>query len=228
MRNFLIIFFTTSFICFATAQTDTSKHHLVDTAKHTTSFYKNTISVSASGLIQRAVKPNAAPDLNSPFLYYTRNFKKFFIRLGVNGWNAQNNQTNVQTNEQVVTNKLYTSASLSFYFTKNIGHKFSVAYGLNVLGAYVDSSTTFITSFDKVKNYATSVHYGVAPGLLLKYQITKRLSVFAEYTLPVKMITSKTGTTYSLFPNENTTDKKTTNYSLQVYNPISIYISCSF
>jgi hypothetical protein len=134
----------------------------------------------------------------------------------------------VQTNEQVVNNKFYSSASLSFYFTKNIGRRFGVAYGLNILGAYVDSSTTFITAFDKVKNYATSIHYGVAPGLLLKYNINKRLSVFAEYTLPVKMITSKTGTTYSLFPNENTTDKKTTNYSSQIYNPISIYISCSF
>ncbi|HTA63461.1 MAG TPA: hypothetical protein VK835_13435 [Bacteroidia bacterium] len=228
MTKSIIAFFILINGCLVSAQTDTVKHRAIDTTKHNPSFYKNTISVNLSGSLARVIKPNATPDLNSAFLYYTRNFKNCFVRLGVNGWNTQNIQNNVQTNEQTVSNKFYSSASLGFYLTKNVGRKFSVAYGLNFLTAYVDSSTTFITSFDKVKNYATSVHYGVAPGVILKYKINKRLSVFAEYTLPVKMIISKTGTTYSLFPNENSTDRKTTNYSSQIYNPISIYISCSF
>lgn len=227
MKNFLVIFFLVS-MGKVVAQTDTLRHSKTDTLHKETVFYKNSLSVSVSGILQRAFKPNYTPDLNNPFLYYNRNFKHFFIRLGINGWNAQNTQTNIKTNEQTVSNKFYSSASLSFYLTKKISRKFSVAYGLNFLTAYVDSSVTFITSFDKVKNYATSVHYGIAPGILLKYNINKRLSVFAEYTLPLKMIISKTGTTYSLFPNENSTDRKTTNYSSQIYNPISIYVTCSF
>lgn len=229
MKNLLILIFIVTNFSMVSAQTDTTKHKLADTTKSSnTSFYKNTISVSLSGALARVIKPNAAPDLNSAFLYYTRNFKKCFIRVGVNGWNTQNNQTNVQTNEQTIANKYYTSANIGFYLTKNIGRKFGVAYGLNFLGAYVDSSVTYVTSFDKVKSYANSMHYGVAPGLLLKYKINKRLSVFAEYTLPLKMIVSKTGTNYSLFPNENTTDRKTTNYSMQIFNPILIYVSFSF
>ena len=228
MRNFLTALFALTSICYAGAQTDSLKNHSGDSLKQQTFFYKNTISVNASSFLEKAFKSNYTPDLNSSFLYYTRNFKKFFLRAGINGWNTQNNETNVKTSEQTVSNRFYSSASLGFYITKKISKSFSVAYGINALFAYVDSSTTFISSFDKVKDYATSVHFGVAPGVLLKYKINKRLSVFAEYMLPINITNSKTGTTYSLFPNENTTDRKTTNYSSQIYNPISIYLSCSF
>jgi hypothetical protein len=228
MKYLLIICFIFISTVYASAQIDTVKHHVTDTAKKTSSFYKNTISINASSFLEKVFKSSTTPDLNSSFLYYTRNFKKFFIRAGINGSNGKNYQTNVQTNEQTVTNNYYSSASLAFYFTKNISRKFSVAYGLNVFMAYIDSSTTFVTPFDQVKNYATYKQYGVAPGVLLKYNINKRLSIFAEYMMPLKMTVSKTGTNYSLFPNENSTDRKGTNYSALIYNPISIYLSCSF
>jgi hypothetical protein len=189
---------------------------------------KNTISVNVSSFLEKTFKTGFKPDLNTPFLLYARNFNKFSLRLGVNGLNSKNTETNVQTNEQTVTNHFYTSASLGFYRNKNISRAFSVSYGVNLLYAYVDSSSAFITAFDMVTSYAKSMHYGVAPGVLVKYRFSKRLSVFAEYTLPLKVIYSKTGTEYSLFPEENTTDRKTTNYSAQIYNPISIYLSCSF
>ena len=205
-----------------------SERFPLDSIKHTNKNFKNTVSINASSLLEKTFKSGGTPDLTSAFLYYTRNFKRLFLRFGVNGLNSKSTQSNIKTSEQTVTNKFFTSASLGFYLHRNIGRSFSVAYGLNVLGAYVDSSSTFITPFDKVKNYATSKQYGFAPGFLVQYKISKRLSVFAEYTLPVKMIVSKTGTSYSLFPEENTTDEKTVNYSVQIYNPLSVYFSFSF
>lgn len=189
---------------------------------------KNTLSVNVSSFLEKTFKSGFSPDLNTPFLIYARNFNKCSVRFGVNGLNSKNTQTNVQTNEETVTNHFYTSASLGFYKNKNVSRAFSVSYGINLLFAYVDSSSAFITAFDEVTGYAKSQHYGIAPGLLLKYKFSKRLSVFAEYTMPLKVIYSKSGTKYSLFPEENTTDRKTTNYSAQIYNPISIYLSCSF
>jgi hypothetical protein len=232
MRNFITTFFVLICVFYSKAQSDSLKSPVVqkptvDSLKQN-DFYRNTLSVNLAGILTKVLKPNATPDLNNSFLYYNYNFKNCFIRVGVNGWNTQNNQSNVQTNEQTVTNNYYSSAKLGFYITKKISKSFTVAYGLNALFAYVDSSTTFITPFDKVKDYATSVHFGVAPGVLLKYKINKRLSVFAEYMLPLTIINSKSGTNYSLFPNENSTDRKATNYAAQIYNPISIYISCSF
>ncbi len=226
MKHLLLLFFALISIC-SSAQKDSSVVRS-DSSKWIKKSHKNVISVNASSFLEKTFKSNGSPDLTNSFLYYTRNFNKFFLRFGVNGMNSKNTQTNIKTTEQTVTNKFFSSASFGFYLHKNIGRSFSVAYGLNLLTAYVDSSVTFISSFDQVKNYATSMHYGVAPGILIQYKINRRLSVFAEYTLPVKMIFSKTGTTYSLFPDENTTDRKTTNYSLQIYNPISVYLSCSF
>lgn len=190
--------------------------------------FKNTLSVNVSSFLEKTFKSGFTPDLSTPFLLYQRNYNKCFVRLGVNGLNSKNTQLNVQTNEKTVSNHFYTSASLGFYKNKNVNRAFSVSYGINLLYAYVDSSSSFITSFDQVKSYATSMHYGIAPGVLLNYRFSKRLSVFAEYTLPLKVVYSKTGTEYSLFPEENTSDQKTTNYSALIYNPISIYLSCSF
>ncbi len=191
-------------------------------------YMKNTLSVNVSSFLEKIFKSGFTPDLNTPFLIYQRNINNLSLRLGVNGLNSKNTQTNVQTNEKTETNSFYTSASLGFYKNKSISRAFSVSYGVNLLYAYVDSSTSFVTSFDQVKSYATSMHYGVAPGVLLNYRFSKRLSVFAEYTLPLKVIYSNTGTEYSLFPEENTTDRKTTNFSALIYNPISIYLTCSF
>ncbi len=82
MRNFLSILFLIN-VVFVSAQNDSLKHnHFSDSLRKSDyGFYKNTISVSMNGIIQRVVKPNGVPDLNNPFLYYTRNFKKFFKRV---------------------------------------------------------------------------------------------------------------------------------------------------
>ena len=226
MKKLMILVFVLTGFC-AMAQKD-SVGVRSDSSKFQKKTRNNVISINASSFLEKTFKSGGSPDLTNSFLYYTRNFDKFFLRLGVNGMNSKSTLSNIKTNEQTVTNKFFTSASLGFYLHKNIGRSFNVAYGLNLLGAYVDSSSTFITSFDQVKNYATSRHFGVAPGILIQYKINRRLSVFAEYTMPIKMIVSKTGTTYSLFPDENTSDRKTTNYSMQIYNPLSVYLSCSF
>jgi hypothetical protein len=168
------------------------------------------------------------PDLNNPFLYYSREVGMFQVRFGVNGWNSQKTTTNIKANEQTVANNFFSSASLGCYIKKDISKCFSVAYGLNLIGAYVDSSVTVITSVDEVKNYTFAKHYGIAPGALIKYKLTDRISFFAEYTMPIKMVTSQTGIKYSLFPEENTTNRKTDGFTFLFYNPLNIYVSFSF
>ena len=190
--------------------------------------FKNSLSVNLSFFLEKTFRSGFTPDFNTPFLIYQRNFNNFSLRLGANGINSKNATSNIHTSEQTITNNFHTSVSLGLYKNKNLSRNFSISYGVNLLYAYVDSSSTFITSFDQVTSHATSKQYGIAPGVLLNYRFTKRLSVFAEYTLPLKVIYSKTGTEYSMFPQENTTDQKTTNYSALIYNPIIIYLSCSF
>lgn len=220
MRYILIILLSLGIVCV--------KAQSGDVPDSTKRVYKNTISVNGSVFLEKLFKSNLVPDLNNPFLYYQRDFNKFFVRVGVNGWNSQKSEKNVKTSEITQRNNFYSSGSLGCYLTKNIGKKFSVAYGLNFMAGYVDSSVTFITNVDEVKNYSISKHMGVAPGVLLKYKITNRISVFAEYTMPIKKVVTVTGTKYSLFPEENTTDRETSGMTLLFYNPLNIYLSCSF
>lgn len=225
MKKILFIFFIAC-VSGSFAQNDTLRAHR-DTVKRR-GYYKNMISVNASSFMEKMFKSSVTPDLSTSFLYYTRNFNKFFLRVGVNGSNSKNTVTNVKTSEQTITTHMFTSASLAFYIRKNIGRSFSVAYGLNLFGAYADSSVSFVTPYDEVKNYQVAKHYGIAPGVLLQYKINRRISVFAEYILPIQLIDSKSGTKYSLFPDENTNDRNNRTFSMQVYNPLSIFVSCSF
>jgi hypothetical protein len=190
--------------------------------------YKNTISVNGSVFLEKLFKSNLVPDLNNPFVYYMRDVGRFQARIGVNGWNSQKTTTNIKANEQTVTNNFFSSVSLGCYLKKDISKCFSIGYGLNLIGAYVDSSVSVITSVDEVKNYTFSKHYGIAPGALLKYKLNDRISFFAEYTIPIKMVSSQTGTTYSLFPEENTTNRRSSSFNFLFYNPLNIYVSCSF
>ncbi len=190
--------------------------------------YKNNISVNTSSFIEKIFGAQSKPDLNNSFLYYTRSFGCCFARVGINGWNTKNTQVNVLNNEEIITNDFNASLGLGFYFSKKLSKKFEVSYGLNMFTAYNDSSVTYKTSFDKVRDYSISNHYGLAPGVMLTYKINKRISAFAEYTMPIKMVQTREGTDYSLFPDNNVNDKNYTRYSLQIYNPISIYLSCSF
>lgn len=190
--------------------------------------YKNTISVNASVFLEKMFKSNLTPDLNNPFLYYMRDFGMFQARFGVNGWNSQKTTQNIKANEQTIANNFYSSAMLGCYIKKDISKCFSVAYGLNFMAAYVDSSVTVITTVDEVKNYTFSKQFGVAPGALLKYKLSNRISLFAEYTMPIKFVMSESGTKYSLFPEENTTNRKSNSFNFLFYNPLNIYVSCSF
>lgn len=189
---------------------------------------KNTLSVNVSSLLEKLVRPNPVPDLNSSFLYYSRNFKRFFIRAGVNGWNDQQVTTDLKTKEKTTANNFFSSASLGAYLTKNVGRNFSVGYGLNFIGAYVDSSVTYVTSVDEVENYAHSKHIGFAPGILFTYKVGKRISLFAEYLIPVKFIFYESGTRYSLFPEENSANKEARTFSVLFYNPLHVFLSYSF
>lgn len=197
-----------------------------DTARAKT--HKNVLSVNASVLLEKIFKSSLTPDLYNPFVYYQRNFNKCFVRVGVNGWTAQTTEKNPLAKEETMKQNFFTGASVGCYFTRSLGRSFSVAYGLNVIGAYVDSSVIVTTTVDQVENYAVSFHYGIAPGALLRYDLNKHISFFAEYTLPATLVRSENGTRYSLFPEENTTDRQTGGFSVKFFNPLNIYVSCSF
>ncbi len=167
-------------------------------------------------------------DLDNSFLYYTRDFKCFSARVGINGLNNSNTSSNTKNDDKVITKKLMTSVSLGILKSKDISRKFELAYGVNLFGAYADSSVTFVTSFDKVKNYSRAFHYGIAPALMLKYKFNKRISAFVEYKLPIKAVTLNKGTEYDAFPDYDSNDSKSVNYSLTIYNPVLVYLSCSF
>src|ERR1700741_426086 len=115
---------------------------------------KNHIAVNASSFLEKVFKQNVNMDLDNSFLYYTRDFKHFSARAGINGLNSTNTSANIKTNDKIITNKFMTLVSVGVLKTKSVSRRFEVAYGVNFFGAYADSSVTFVTSFDKVKNYS--------------------------------------------------------------------------
>jgi hypothetical protein len=212
----------------ALAQQDSLRKQEEPAKKQEEILKKNHLAVNASSFLEKVIKQNNAMDLDNSFLYYTRDFKWFSLRAGINGINSSKTNSNDKTGDKTITNKYMTSVSLGVLRTRELSRRFEAAYGLTLMGAYADSSVTFVTTFDKVKNYSTAYQYGIAPTLLLKYKFSKRISAFAEYKLPLKMITTNQGTKYDAFPDFNSNDVKITNYSLTIYNPVLIYLSCSF
>jgi hypothetical protein len=229
MRTFFLIPVFMTLVLNTLAQQDSLRKQQEEPArKQEEVSKKNHLAVNASSFLEKVMKQNSTMDLDNSFLYYTRDFKWFSLRAGINGLNSSKTNANDKTGDKTIMNKYMTSVSLGILRTKELSRRFEAGYGITLMGAYADSTVTFVTTFDKVKNYSTSYQYGVAPTLLLKYKFSKRISAFAEYKLPLKMITTSQGTKYDAFPDFNSKDAKSTNYSLTIYNPILIYLSCSF
>jgi hypothetical protein len=164
----------------------------------------------------------------APIMYYTQQFGKLKIRLGLGGSIKNSFSESELKDDKNKVGNYKLNGLLSFYFQKNISPKWSVNYGINIVGNYHSSSTVFDSGFDLTNFYTRTWGAGAGPGILFQYHISRRMSLFSEYMLIYQYYNSTTGKKFSAFPAENYATQKNQNLQLQFEYPIAIFLNYNF
>jgi hypothetical protein len=191
----------------------------------------NSISINVSQPLIRSISKvpidTFNPVQNANF-FIGKQSKNNYWRIGLGGIYKSIDNKNRLTTDKVTEELHKYSLSVSDYKIKNLTEKFSAGLGLTLYGSFLNTQNIFDSGFDNVKIYKQSINGGIAPGLLMQYQVSKRLFIFTEYTIPMLYTYSKSGKKFSAFPSENYTNIEGNGFMVQLDFPISLFLTYTF
>jgi hypothetical protein len=196
--------------------------------------FKNVIGLDITGLINQ-IRPYYAYDyypnynyMYSPYIItYKRIYNKHALRAGIGG--------NI-SNYEGVANDTINSNSNYYNLTFGIGYehyvylakKWTFYYGLDLIGSYQGYEYLYeYNSNSNRKETTTTYRYGASPLLGLIFRLNKRISLATETCYDILHSQSKTSTTYTNYPYNNSTFKST-GFETQFHAPFSLIVRIQF
>lgn len=147
-------------------------------------FYKHEIGLNVTDLLNTLLNSSATND-NSiyTFIYKRRTNEKKAIRTGFGLQILQNsNDSNSQTGFRVIS-RTNLNARVGLEWRTNISNKFDLLYGIDFLGGYSQSESTFFDFNGRIENNNTGISIGSGPILGIQFHISDRMSISTETTL---------------------------------------------
>jgi hypothetical protein len=194
---------------------------------------KNSLSFNLTYPTVQLLQRNTPDTLSTTIptnLNYAHIFKnKYLLRIGAGGYtNYQISNSDLVT-DKVASNYKKITGVISFYklhLGENEKWLFGIGGSLNAI--YNKNQRFFDSGVDVVEfyNYANGVGFG--PSFFARYNFSKSISFYTDYSLYYNFYTTANGKKFSALPEQNYKSKNILNHGIQFQYPVSIHLEYSF
>ena len=147
-------------------------------------FYKHEIGLNVTELLNTVFNSNTTNDNSIYTLIYRRRInEKKAIRTGFGIQIVQNSNDTDGGNGFRVLSSTNLNARVGFEWRTNISNKLDFFYGIDLLGGYANSESTFFNFNGRIENISSITSIGGGPLLGIQFHINDRMSISTETTL---------------------------------------------